>query len=323
MSATILRGSELYTINDNDGRLFSMFRYQQSVVVPDPELYTETPSIAVPSRSPDFVGAIGMVKPTDALLLSLDKVDVPGPDSVIEAREQILPAGLAALWSFAEVVRLAGAIELDVGAGEIQTGLQPQLVGQSVTRRIFLADSLENGAGYASYLGQEKVLIRVFDRILSEMAARFSSDRHSTDCDSSCPDCLRSYDNRQLHSVLDWRLALDVADLAVGKPLTLERWFPRGRRLVEIFAAGFGEGLALEALDIAGLPAVFARESGRLAFFGHPLWRLEPSYYVEEQVEAEDIARERLRASESKAFDVYFLARQPYAIFTWLASRRS
>src|SRR5439155_5485049 len=124
----------------------------------------------------------------------------------------------------AEALRRSSAVELDIAPSELQIGLQPQAVAQSVTRRIFLADALENGAGYSSYLGREKVLRSVIDRILSEMALRFDDPRHSKDCDASCPDCLRSYDNRQLHSVLDWRLALDVAELATGKTLSLSRW---------------------------------------------------------------------------------------------------
>src|SRR5207249_1475887 len=123
----------------------------------------------------------GLVKPTDALIISLDRIAVPGPDRVIDTR---LPAGLAAQWSFAEVLRKAGASELDVGPGELQIGLQPQLVGQSLTRRVFFADSLENGAGYSSHLGQEKILVGVLERILSEVRPSFETDRHRT-CDSS------------------------------------------------------------------------------------------------------------------------------------------
>ncbi len=318
MSVIVYQGSEIYTINDNDGRLFSMFKDQQSVIVPDPELYTEDPHFRVPDRAPDYVGAIGMVKPTDALVLSLDKVDVPGPDSVIEARERILPAGLPALWSFAEILRLASAIELDVGPGELQIGLQAQLIGQTVTRRIFLADALENGAGYCTQLGKEKVLVHVLERILSECLERFEREGHSHICDSSCPDCLRSYDNRQFHSVLDWRLALDVAELAVGKPLTLGRWQEWGRRLVEGFVAGFREALPLEAIEVGGLPAVLASDRRRVAVFGHPLWRPEPTYFVAQQVDAEDEARGAYGASEARAFDLYSLAREPYKTFTWL-----
>jgi DEAD/DEAH box helicase domain-containing protein len=315
LSYLVLRGCELYTINDNDGRLFSMLSHQSSIVVPDPELYNEDPHLNVPDRAPDYIGAIGLVKPTDALVISLDRVDVPGPDSVIDVRT---PAGLSALWSFAEAFRRAGAIELEVGPGELQVGLQPQLVGQAVTRRIFLADSLENGAGYSSQLGQEKVLLRVLDRLVSDFARDFEAARHA-DCDSSCPDCLRSYDNRHLHSVLEWRLALDVAELAAGQSLTFARWLPRGRLLTEDFVSAFREAIPLQAVEVGQLPAVFAPARRRLAFFGHPLWRLEPIYYGEEQVEAEDAARETFQASETKAFDIYSLGRKPFDMYTWLA----
>ena len=49
----------------------------------------------------------------------------------------------------------------------------------------------------------------------------------------SCPDCLRSWDNRRHHSGLDWRLALDMLDLAAGEPLAMQRWMPLGLGLAE------------------------------------------------------------------------------------------
>ena len=166
-------------------------------------------------------------------------------------------------------------------------------------------------------------MVRVLERILSEMAESFERAVHSALCDSSCPDCLRSYDNRQLHSVLDWRLALDVADLAVGKPLSLARWVGRGRELTAAFVAGFRDALAIEAVEVAGLPAVLEAEGKRLAFFGHPLWRLDPRYYTEQQAEAEDSARAVFAAHEARAFDTYSLGREPYKVFAWLAPRGS
>lgn len=34
------------------------------------------------------------------------------------------------------------------------------------------------------------------------------------ECDSSCYDCLRDYNNQDIHNLLNWRLGLDVAKIA-------------------------------------------------------------------------------------------------------------
>ena len=85
-----------------------------------------------------------------------------------------------------------------------------------MTASIYVADQLENGAGYATELGRGDRLARVVNRIADDLGARWSSTAH-VECESSCPDCLRSYDNRHLHPYLSWRLALDVAELLLGQ----------------------------------------------------------------------------------------------------------
>jgi DEAD/DEAH box helicase domain-containing protein len=183
---------------------------------------------------------------------------------------------------------------------------------------LFIADVLENGAGYSSHLGQEKVLRRVLDRILGEMANSFESPRHSDVCDTSCPDCLRSYDNRQLHAALHWRLALDVADLVVGYSLKVERWLPLARLLAASFASGFRDALPLEVTDAGTLPAVWSPSNRSAIFLAHPLWRSSPQFFEAQQVEAEDNVRDSLGAERIASVDVFSFAREPYRTLTWL-----
>ena len=226
-----------------------------------------------------------------------------------------MPAGTSALWSFAELFRVAAALELDVASRELDIGLQPFPTDQGVARRIFVADSLENGAGYATHLGEPTVLDAVFARISDQIARVYEDDRHSRDCDASCPDCLRNYDNRRLHPFLDWRLALDVAELAVGKPLTTERWLSRANVLADTFAEAFD----LERLDLGGLTGARDKKGTKVAFFGHPLWRLDEAYFTSEQARAQAAAK-KLAPSEVRAFDLLTLARTPQNIFAWLVS---
>ena len=82
---------------------------------------------------------------------------------------------------------------------------------------------METGAGYAPWLGRPEELALILKEILSDLGSRYSQPKHLA-CTASCPDCLRSYDNRRLHGALDWRLALDVAELAADVPMNASRF---------------------------------------------------------------------------------------------------
>src|SRR5213078_2711261 len=96
-----------------------------------------------------------------------------------------------------------------------------------VTGQVFLCDTLENGAGYATHLGTAPVMQELLEMIARPSACEFH-DRlvappHADACDTSCPDCLRSYSNLAYHNLLDWRLGMDMAALALDSagPISL------------------------------------------------------------------------------------------------------
>ena len=311
--------ADVYVVNDNEGQLFEMYRVDHGLEVPDRRLYVGRRGPDVPERDPDVVGAIGSVRRTDVLTLTLRSSEVPGPDGTINASRDVLPMGLSALWSFAELVRIAAGAELDVNPNELQVGLQPWRtdVG-TVTRRIFIADSLENGAGYARHLGSPEVLERVIGAVVEEFSEKIESPRHRVACDGSCPDCLRSYDNRFIHPHLDWRLALDLAQLAKGDSLPAERWLSRGESIAGSFVAAFGEHTKFEPVRTGGLHGVASPLAGRAAVFGHPLWRSEPAYFVESQRTADSQLRSERGVQEVRFFDLRTLQRDPAKVFAWL-----
>ena len=320
MAITTLGGATIFTVNDNDGDLFEMYRFDRTIVVPSPELYSEAPHLPRDrfDREPDLQAAIGCVRPTDVLLLNLNRLDLPGPTEAITTDRSRTPAGQPALWSFAELFRRAGALELDVSPFELDIGVQPYPTEDGLSRRIFLADQLENGAGYAPQLGEPEVLRRVFDRIFDVIAPKLEEAHHASDCDASCPDCLRSYDNRRLHPLLDWRLALDVAELAARRPLMAGRWLDSAQADVARFVSAFGPALPdLETVQLGELWGAQSRSRGRAAYFGHPLWRLDEAFHVDEQIDAADAAK-GAGASETRAFDLYSLRRAPQNAFRWL-----
>lgn len=313
--------ADVFTVNDNDGRLFEMYRVNYGLEVPDPKLYLGRTGPALPNREPDVVGAIGSVRRTDVLTLNIRSSEIPGPDGMIEISKDILPMGLSALWSFAELFRISASSELDVSPNELEVGLQPQRSeAGTITGKVFIADSLENGAGYARHLGKQEVLSRVLEEIAANaVLKKFESERHRTTCDSSCPDCLRSYDNRFIHPYLDWRLALDLVDLAMGLPLPLHRWLTKSEAIANGFMAAFGGHTDFGRITAGTLQGVGTKSLARAALFGHPLWRSESKEYVRDQ----EVAESQLFSSgyrEVKFFDVATLQRHPTKVFAWLRS---
>jgi DEAD/DEAH box helicase domain-containing protein len=313
---TVRPGANVFTINDNFGQLYEMYKFDGTVVVPAPELYSDLPRLPADrfEAEPDFRGAIGVVRPTDVLVLEPTELQIPGPHGVVTTQpEASCPAGRPALWSFAELLRTASALELDVSPAELQVGLQPYLVEDEVSRRVFLADASENGAGYSTHLGRPEVLQRVFDRISLDVQPVFEAERHASVCDSACPDCLRTYENRRLHPALDWRLALDVAELVASRPLSEARWLDGAEALMR----NLGESFELEALPLGELWSLRDPRSGRVAIFGHPLWRLDQAFFNAAQATAMDAARQA-GATEVRAFDLLSATRWPQSAYAWL-----
>src|SRR3546814_1948076 len=60
---------------------------------------------------------------------------------------------------------------------------------------------------------------------------------HACACDTSCPDCLRSYSNLAYHNLLDWRLAIDMANLALDANSAISLSSPLWARVADLAAA--------------------------------------------------------------------------------------
>ena len=156
-------------------------------------------------------------------------------------------------------------------------------------------------------------------RLLREalrLARSFEDDPHAARCRGSCPRCLRSYDNRWLHPALDWRLALDVAELAVGESLREERWLGSVPEAVDGFVGSYA-GAPLEAVRLGSLHGILHKSERRVSFVSHPLWPWEAEYYSETQAEAQVGAEVELGA-ETASFDAYSFERLPSRVFGWL-----
>ena len=265
--------AQILTINSNGGRSFEFFREQDSSIV------TKNPGSLTPVGS----GSIGEVRTTDAVLMLPRKVQLVG--GVIPVDASLCPSGRAAITSFAESLRLAARAALDIDPLELESGTQPRHENGILTASVYLADTLQNGAGYSVELAEGPKLHKALLSLSDDLAVRWEHPDHAS-CDSSCADCLRAWDNRFVHGLLDWRLALDMADLGLGRELKLERWMPLSEPSANRFAEAYQEPLEgrPEILQVEGLLVVACH--GRAAILGHPLWRQDAPGWNRQQRKA-------------------------------------
>ena len=310
MSVSNHEQAQLLVINDNAGRLFEITAGpSKSVVVQD------TLSAGSTLRG-DFSRrkvAIGDVRTTDALLITVAGAELSG--STVSVGPAICPSGAAAMHSFAESLRRGFQADLDVDPGELVVGVQPRLVDGRRTLAVYVADALENGAGYAVELGRPERLTAVLNEVRTSLRARW--EEHAGRCDSACPDCLRSWDNRQHHHQLDWRLALDVADLAAGHDLTTGRWLDDAWSVAEGLTTALREVPGIKVVDAAGLPALVMGSGGQAVVLDHPLWCREEADWVP----AQTAAATSVRSSGLRPvfFDVRLARREPVSVFAALS----
>ncbi|MDY6869032.1 MAG: DEAD/DEAH box helicase [Actinomycetota bacterium] len=298
--------SRLVSINDNFGRGY-LFRPQS-----DKTVLAET---APPGSTP--LKTIGEVRVTDALLITPKQLDVgTGAVALYD-----LPSGRAAYTSFAEILRRAAQVYLDLDPIELTAGVMPLQApvfssdgrqdGMQVCAAVFLADTAENGAGYAVELGRRELFTNMLQQALSELRATWEADGHREKCDTSCPDCLRSYNNSRRHALLDWRLALDILELAVGRPFTVSRSLPIEGEWMDAAAAALG-GSSRSVIE--GVPAI-TRED-KCVLLRHPLWRPEPSYFTDLQKVAMRQAESQFRYVSSE--DIREFRRNPISAWQYL-----
>lgn len=279
------RQGPIAVVNHNKGRLYEFHREEPGMIrVKDPSLYRDE---RLPAGFPDDFhsrGAIGAVLVTDVLSAYFRGLPGVGDRGMLDTTGQ--ESARPALASFAEFLKLAVAFKLDVSPDELRVGRQPLSVDGTRTEQIFLADTLENGAGYAREASDPANLHAWLGEHYRRERKRWTATSHGKDCDRSCPDCLRNYGNRFSHAMLDWRLALDMAGLALGEPLDPSLWIHGAEdRSVDSFVALCrSSGLEARREAHAGLSCIVA---GRKALVvGHPLWHVAEGLAQPSQLDA-------------------------------------
>ncbi len=298
--------SRLVSINDNLGRGYVFSPQADHTVIAEPG----TAGMAT-------FQAIGEIRVTDALLVTPKRLEVK--TGAVALYEQ--PSGRAAYTSLAEVLRRGAEVQLDLDPSELTTGLTPLRLPLSsaqdpdtkaqVAAAVFLADTAENGAGYAVELGRADRFGAMMDDTLADLRSRWDDPEHIERCDTSCPDCLRSYDNSRQHALLDWRLALDMLELCTGAELTVSRSLPATAKWMETAAQAL-MGSKVELIE--AVPII--TRNGKCVMLCHPLWRLDPSFFTDQQALAFDEAESRFGSVALE--DVRDFQRNPLAIFPHL-----
>lgn len=280
-------------INDNDGQLFEFhLKEPNMVVVNDTSLYRDnriSGELLSNPISEEPLGAIGAIFTTDVLSFYFDNAQGIGNRGLLESA---MPSTTPALASFAEFAKLAIATELDISPDEFRVGRQPIAIsGKGKTEQVFLADALENGAGYARWASEPGNFARALSRFYADTSQQWSHPSHAENCDRSCPDCLRSYANRFSHGLLDWRLALDLAEIVLGLPLGKGRWIDGAEGRIASAFAGYcsKSGLKVDVEAHAGL-TVISRNSRALVLC-HPLWHSALGLVQPVQLDAQDSFR--------------------------------
>ena len=121
----------------------------------------------------------------------------------------------AAFLSLAEILGRSIIYREDVEPSEISVGIKyDPITKESGDKKplwsVFIADNLDNGAGYSSKYSSQKEFIDLLAYCENKLETKYNFDGHADRCFSSCYDCLRQYTNRFSHSDLDWRLSLDL-----------------------------------------------------------------------------------------------------------------
>ena len=256
-------------------------------------------------------GAIGLIIRTDTLLLG------PRHDPEGLNLTPYDPGIKGAWYSLGFLLRAAACRLLDIGNSELDVGYSVRDADGRRLIEAFLADSLDNGAGYCTWLGQPGNIDQLLQSATT-FAHELATDPNH-DCDSSCPDCIRDFTNLIFHPLLDWRLGADLLGLLRGEQLDPANWWSVEQAAAKAFADDFGGA----AIELAGGKVHAIRPPGRIVIVRHPLetpLTIAGSRLTERMdealVEAEDLVDDPRSISVVSLFD---LERRP----GWTASQLS
>ncbi len=280
--------ARVYRINDRDGLDFTFRKVDGQDIWISEEAFDQAlqdlpanqrAAIRPPSfdHTAPLTRALAGIATTDVFTAGIESAPVG------LCLNPVIPEARAAWSSFGFLLRRAAAVQLDVAESELDLGIQPVMDFSSPfappSARVFISDSLENGAGYSTHLGNPAR----FEELLLFMTGQggdqsrefydpFVHSSHEQECASSCHRCLREYGNMSYHPLLDWRTAIDMVRLALDRTANIDLTAPWWSPLVARTAVPYFTGLGLTPTTFGGLPAGTSALTREAIILTHPLW---------------------------------------------------
>ena len=206
----------VHLVNDNNGNLYRLGINSNGIYV-SRDAYDEESAKKI-QLTYESKYAFMSSKTTGVLTISIADTSDDISLSPVFSNNSNSFAVRAAFLSWGYLVRKAISSYLDIDSSELNVGFY--IVPTSKKAEVFFVESLDNGAGYCSYLSGKKYRDVPEKAILSplveggELFTQLTAKNHEDGCTSSCYDCIRDYSNQSVHQLLDWRLGLDLARLA-------------------------------------------------------------------------------------------------------------
>ncbi|MFJ8357830.1 DEAD/DEAH box helicase [Streptomyces sp. NPDC093984] len=210
-----------YIVNTNAGKLFRFVKntgpWRGYLALDSPKADADLEIALGATQHTDmlFIGAKGALDTIRGLRFDISK------SQQIDGFPEAYHGRRAAWYSLAALLRRAAAPHLDVQPEELLSGIHGSDAPVAAPVMAYLADSLDNGAGFSTYLGSQEHIeefLQAVDRYVHDLEA----DHHARNCRSSCYVCLRDYANMRLHPLYDWRLARDLTDALRGRELQID-----------------------------------------------------------------------------------------------------
>jgi ATP-dependent helicase YprA (DUF1998 family) len=314
---------ERYVVNDNGGRLFRF--YPASDTYGNWGGYVSAEAIAAGRVGQNAIAgdpidvALGAVQPTDFLFIGPERGIVPDEQLRLNFAITSQPYGVsdphdgrrAAWYSLAFLLRRVAASMLDIEPLELVAGIFSGITaGGESAPYAFIADTLENGAGFSTHLGDPAVLQELLAAV-KEYLTRLARPDHADTCTASCYRCLRDYSNMSYHALLDWRLAHDLLDVLIDRQLTIDPG--EQQRALDAWARGY----EATAIDSAPGAVRFMHPLGEfILVVRHPLEASEATFLRDRLAETMALAEIEVPAAKGTVFvDTFTLDRDPGRVF--------
>ncbi|MFC1749149.1 DEAD/DEAH box helicase [Pseudomonadota bacterium] len=218
--------------------------------------------------------ALSTQRRTDVLMVSLCEF----PDGIAHNSMISAPQYRHAFLSLATLLGNAITYREDIEPSELSVGVSydggDMDIGLSPRFRMYIADTLDNGAGYCSSYFSIDEFEELLKYIESHLLPVYLLDQHVKACRTSCPKCLRNYANRFDHQGLDWRLAIDLLNLLKNPSYELScaenhwKYLIRGR-LISVLE-GLGQ-TGCNELEYGGTTLIEWNDKNSILFPLHPL----------------------------------------------------